>query len=152
MGRKTTLILGVGNLLLGDEGVGVHVAQQLLQMPLPGSVEVVDGGTLGFELLPYLEGRERVFIVDALLADAEAGSLLRFDEGDADWQWQQAYSVHQGGLRDLLAAAKRLLSPPQIVIFGIVPHEINHLAIGLSQKVYRQMPVILSTLLQALRE
>lgn len=145
---KDILILGVGNLLLGDEGVGVHVAQQLLQTPLPADVEVIDGGTIGFELLPYVEGKRRVLIVDAIHADAEPGTLFRFHADDAELEWSLTYSPHQSGLRELVDAIRLLTPAPEILIFGIVPAETHCLAIGLSHPVHRRLPGILTAILE----
>lgn len=149
--KKDVLILGVGNLLLGDEGVGVHVAQQLLQLPLPGNVEVLDGGTVGYELLPYLEGKAQVILVDAVHADCEPGTLLRFDEADAELQWPLSYSSHQSGLRELLNGAKMLVPPPEIVVYGIVPRDMYRLTIGLSREVHRRIPAILSVIMDEIQ-
>jgi hydrogenase maturation protease len=146
--KKDVLILGVGNLLLGDEGVGVHVAQQLLQMPLPANVEVVDGGTIGFELLPYAEGKKKIVIVDAIHADAEPGTLFRFNAQDAELEWSLTYSPHQSGLRELLDAMKSLPSAPEVFVFGIVPAETHRLTIGLSRTVHRRVPGILEEILE----
>ncbi len=148
MSEKKILVLGVGNLLLGDEGVGVHVAHELQGMQLSPDVEVVDGGTTGYELLPYLEGREKVIIVDAFHAEGEAGEAYRFSLAKAQLQWASTYSPHQSGLRELLDAAKLLIPPPEIVVFGIVPEEINTMIIGLSRQVHKRMPEILSAVLK----
>ncbi len=146
--KKDVLVLGVGNVLLGDEGAGVHVARQLRQMPVPSNVEVVDGGTIGFELLPYADGKKKIVIVDAIHADAEPGTLFRFRGLEAEWQWAPAYSPHQSGLRELLEAMRHLTPAPEIVIFGIVPAETRCLAIGLSQPVQRRLSAIVSAILE----
>ncbi|MEE9514451.1 MAG: hydrogenase maturation protease, partial [Candidatus Brocadiales bacterium] len=82
---KKVLILGVGNILLGDEGVGVRVVEKIRnEHTLPDDVEVMDGGTLGLTLIPYLEGREAVFIVDAVDRGGRPGELYRIDGDDMD--------------------------------------------------------------------
>ncbi len=148
---KKTLVLGVGNLLLGDEGIGVHVAHELQEMQLSPDVEVIDGGTTGYELLPYLEGREKVIIVDALHTEGEAGEAYRFRLAEAQLQWASTYSPHQSGLHELLDAAKLLMPSSEIVVFGIVPEEINTMIIGLSRQVHKRMPEILSAVLQEIQ-
>ena len=62
MASKNILILGLGNILLGDEGVGVRVIEQLLTHPLPEEIEVIDGGTAGYELINFFEGKEKIII------------------------------------------------------------------------------------------
>jgi len=151
MDQKTILVLGIGNLLLGDEGVGVHAAHQLLETSLPPEVEVIDGGTVGFELLPYLQGKEKVIIIDALHTEAEAGEVFRFDAGELRMRRDAPFSPHQCGLRELLGASATLVPPPRVVVIGVVPEEINFLTIGLSRKVHRQMPTILSAILEEIK-
>ena len=100
--ERHTLVLGVGNLLLSDEGVGVHVVHRLRQSRLPVHVEVIDGGTAGFELTGHLRGRRKVVIVDAVEADARPGTIFRFKPGEAGLRWRQPLSAHQVGLRGII--------------------------------------------------
>ncbi len=94
MTEKSVLVLGVGNLLLADEGVGVHVAQRLLKMPMPPEIEVIDGGTGGFELIEHFRGKKEVIIVDALKADADPGTVIQFTPDDIALQWHSSFSAH----------------------------------------------------------
>ncbi len=73
--ENKTLILGIGNYLMGDEGVGVHTALQLQELDLPDYVEVVDGGTGGFHLLEYFENHEHVILIDATLGGEQPGQI-----------------------------------------------------------------------------
>jgi hydrogenase maturation protease len=130
-----TLVIGVGNALLSDEGVGVHVARRLQSMPLPPDVEVIDGGTEGYELIRFLRGRTRVVIVDCLLADEPPGTLIRATPDELDLQWTPCYSTHQSGLREFLQGVRSLPSTPAIVIMGIVPAEAGVIGTTLSTAV-----------------
>jgi len=76
------VILGVGNLLLSDEGVGVHVANKLMEMDLPAGVEVIEGGTDGFRLMNVVTGADRLIVVDAVKGESPPGSIYRFDIND----------------------------------------------------------------------
>ncbi|MFH0990150.1 MAG: hydrogenase maturation protease [bacterium] len=129
-----TLILGVGNLLLGDEGIGIHVARQLQSMPLPPTVEVLDGGTGGFELLDFCRNRDKIIIVDAMMADEEPGSIIRATPEELELRWHSPRSAHFGGLRELLDALKLETPVPEIIILGIVPAIIDQLTMELSPK------------------
>ena len=79
---KHIVVLGVGNILLSDEGVGVHVANKLMEMNLPSGVEVVEGGTDGFGLMNVVVGADRLIVVDAVKGGAPPGSIYRFDIKD----------------------------------------------------------------------
>jgi hydrogenase maturation protease len=123
VGTGTTLVLGLGNLLRRDEGLGIRALWLLEQhYVLPESVQIVDGGTLGLELLAYVEGAERMIVLDAAVTDGPPGSLicLRGDEVPAFLGIRT--SPHEIGLADLLAVSRlRGTSPPEIVVFGMQP-------------------------------
>ncbi len=121
MDEVHTLVLGVGNLLLGDEGVGVHVARRLLQSPLPPGVEVVDGGTAGFELIRFCAGKKRIIIIDALLGDAEPGSIVRCTPAELHLAPEAPSTAHGVDLKDLLRQVQAFSPKPDVVIFGIIP-------------------------------
>ncbi len=76
--RHPVLVLGIGNILLRDEGVGVRVIEKLQLMDLPDGVEVVDGGTAGADLLDVIAEREKVIVIDATDVNAEPGGIVRF--------------------------------------------------------------------------
>ena len=118
-----TLVLGLGNILLQDEGVGVRAVQRLAaQANLPKEVQTLDGGTRGLDLLPYLTGVNNLLILDAVEANRSPGSLVRL-EGDAiHAALKIKTSMHQVGLQELLAVSKfRGTLPKRIVLWGIQP-------------------------------
>ena len=117
-----TLVLGLGNILLGDEGVGVRVIERLLeQVEFPEEVQVLDGGTLGLDLLPYLEGAARLLVVDAAQARKPAGTLVRLTGREIPiFLDASKVSPHQEGLQDLLAvAALKGYLPEELVFLGV---------------------------------
>ena len=117
-----TLVLGLGNILLGDEGVGVRVIERLLeQVEFPEEVQVLDGGTLGLDLLPYLEGAARLLVVDAAQARKPAGTLVRLTGREIPiFLDASTVSPHQEGLQDLLAvAALKGYLPEEVVFLGV---------------------------------
>ena len=120
---KPVLILGLGNPLQGDDGVGCRVAQELEGHTLPDEVEVMDGGTPGVGLLNLFEGRQRVIIVDAAEMGQAAGSVVRFRPEDVTLTGSaQRFSLHRSGVADALALASELkLALPEIVVFGVQP-------------------------------
>jgi len=122
-----TLVLGVGNKLMSDEGVGVHVIERLAEKyKLPEEVQVLDGGTLGLDLLYYLEGIENLLIVDAAETGKEAGTMVRLQDDEVPAFMSIKISPHQMGVPDMLAAAKMMdRYPKRLVLWGIQPQLIT---------------------------
>jgi hydrogenase maturation protease len=146
--NKQTLILGLGNLLLSDEGVGVHVAQLLLRMELPSDVEVVDGGTGGFELIEHVRGKSKVVIIDCFRADAKPGSIARLTLDEVSLDQPPPFSVHEGGIQELLLPIQKLTPTPEVVLLGIVPAVVDQPGMVLSAEIESQMPKIVSAVLE----
>ncbi len=148
-----TLIIGVGNLLLSDEGVGIHVAQRLLrEYQLPEEILVLDGGTLGLDLLYYLEGIENLLMIDAVLMNKEPGSLMRMVDEEVPSYMTFKMSPHHIGIPDMLFAAKlKGLYPPNVVLWGVQP-EIVDIGLDLSESVAKQVDPLLDHILEELEQ
>jgi hydrogenase maturation protease len=120
---KTTLI-GLGNILMQDEGIGVHAVKAVQERFLvPPELEIVDGGTAGLNLLPFLEGRDRVLFVDAVDFGQEPGFMgeLANDAIPALFGKNKS-SLHHVGLAEVLALARLLeILPQEICLIGIQP-------------------------------
>jgi hydrogenase maturation protease len=134
--RVPLLILGLGNVLLGDDGVGsAAVARLRDEYDYPGDVHVLDGGTLGLALLPYVEEAEAVILVDAIQDDGPAGTFVRLDGDDVAPAVATRLSPHQVGVADLLDGARwRDRYPGRVALLGLVPESID-LGVGLSAPV-----------------
>jgi hydrogenase maturation protease len=128
LGMKKTLILGIGNVLLSDDGAGVHVARLLAQR-LAGcdEVEVIDGGTLSFTLAPLIAGCARLIVLDATELQREPGTVRTFVGGEFDnLLGRQRLTVHEIGLRDVLAISELAGElPPQRALVGIQPASLS---------------------------
>jgi hydrogenase maturation protease len=136
------LVLGIGNILLQDEGIGVRVIEYLqTNKRLPGGVELVDGGTAGADLIDVLADRQLVIIVDAVDFDAPAGTILRITPND----WlprDNALSLHDLDIPQTLAMTRLLgCAPEKVVCFGIVPQTINP-GMTMSHKMTALIPLI----------
>lgn len=118
-----TLVLGLGNLLLADEGVGVHVAQALQQRGFDETVSVIDAGTAVLDALPQIEAAERIIVVDACMGDAKPGTVycLKVDECDDK---PFIGSVHGFDLKYVMALASRT-SLPEVTVIGVQPERIT---------------------------
>lgn len=121
------LVLGLGNILLSDEGVGVRVIESLMERHrLPDNVEVIDGGTSGMDLLNTIAGRDHLIVCDAIKADADPGSVLRLAGDEVPAFFQTKMSPHQLGLCDVLATLKLIDEmPAEITLIGIVPEDLS---------------------------
>ena len=119
------LVLGVGNILMGDEGIGVRVIESLKDCRIPEGVELFDGGTASLELLSVFSNRKKLIVVDAVKGDQEPGTVYRFNFDDLTYQKEFATSLHQIGIIDTLSQARILdCLPEEVVIIGIEPARI----------------------------
>ena len=118
-----TVIIGLGNPLRGDDGVGVRVAQVLAMKDLPSGVEVVDGGTQGLGIVHLMEGHQRAVLVDAAEIGEAPGQFIRFTLDEARPTGEDEHlSVHGAGLREALLLAEALKTlPDKVIIFGVQP-------------------------------
>lgn len=119
-----TLILGAGNLLLSDEGFGVHFIQYLQQhYRFPEDVELYDGGTLGIMVTHMLEDADHVYLVDVIDAKGEAGDINRYEKDDFMLgRLPIKLSPHQIGIQEVLALSElRDRCPDKISLFGVIP-------------------------------
>lgn len=136
------LILGLGNLLMGDEGLGVHFARAMEEEVLPENVTVLDGGTGGFHLMSYLEDYPAIIAVDATLDERPAGTL-RLIEPRFSKDFPRSLSTHDIGLRDLIEGLQILGKMPKIYLFVVSIETIQPLYIGLSPKVEAVIPELI---------
>ena len=137
--QKSTLILGIGNILMGDEGVGVHLANALQNEKLPPDVTVIDGGTGGFHLLEFFETHDHVIMVDATLDDNNIGTIRLIKPRFAS-DFPPAMSTHDIGLRDLVTTLQLLDKMPEIDLFVVSIKSLQQQSISLSPEVQNSLP------------
>ncbi|MGA9753686.1 MAG: HyaD/HybD family hydrogenase maturation endopeptidase [Desulfobaccales bacterium] len=149
---KLTLI-GLGNLLLRDEGIGIHAIRALeARYLMPPGLEIVDGGTAGLDLLPYIEGRDRVIFVDAVNFRKEPGCIGVLENQEIPALFTSKDSLHHLGLIDVLAAAQLLdVAPREICLIGIQPHIIET-GLELSELLQAILPLLLACILAKLQD
>ena len=149
----SALILGVGNILLGDEGIGIRVVEELEnRFSFPEEVMLLDGGTAGIELLRYIEGRDLLILIDAMRAGLAPGTVFKVEGEDVPKRFMTKISPHQIGLSDLLAAG--ILSdmiPKQLVLFGVEP-ECLETGITISAVVEASLEKIIGAILEELEK
>jgi hydrogenase maturation protease len=151
--KPPRLILGVGNLLLRDEGVGVHVISALRDRELPDDVELCDGGTASFDLLDTLAGRRQVIIIDAVRTGSDPGTIFRFTPEDISVSREQITSLHQVGLLETLDLVDHLLdfAPERVIILGIEPKEIGW-GLELSAEIEAALPKVIELIMSELEK
>ena len=139
--QNKILILGIGNYLMGDEGVGVHVANRLQKEKLPG-VDIVDGGTGGFHLLGYFEDYETIILVDATLDNNPNGTIRLIKPRFAE-DFPKAMSTHDIGLRDLVCALQLLGKMPTIHLFVVSIESLQQQGIELTDEIEKVIPELI---------
>lgn len=143
-GVERVLVLGVGNLLMGDEGVGVHVLRRLEQeTPLPG-VRLLDGGTGGINLLVEFGGADDIVMIDATRDGRPAGTIT-FLQPLCVGELPRGLGAHDFGLRDLFAAAALLGQMPRIHLYTISVREVKPMCTALSPMVEAAVPEVVHT-------
>ncbi|MHC4084812.1 MAG: hydrogenase maturation protease [Planctomycetota bacterium] len=150
--RLPILVLGIGNILLRDEGVGVRVIEQMQKMHLPDDVELVDGGTAGADLLDVLAERKKVIVIDAVQADCEPGTVIRFSADDLTQPDRVGISLHELGLGGALKMTKQLgCEPKEVVVFGIKPLDIS-CGLELSEEITAAVPKVVELVLAEIKK
>ena len=145
------VILGVGNLLLSDEGVGVHVAHELMKLELPPEVSVVEGGTDGFRLLNVITEADRVIVIDAVRSGADPGSVYRFDVNDVrSVPPGFMTSVHQVGILEVIELSGLIGKTPRTTVIGVEPRSLE-MGMELSPEVKEKIPRIIELVLEEVR-
>ena len=150
MAKKKTVIIGIGNLILKDEGLGVHVVRELEDRELPPGVELIDGGTATMELLPVIHEAERIIVIDAMKAGGEPGTIYRVSPEDLVCETQRPLSLHQVGLLEVLGMAKQLGDHVEVAIIGVEPKEISY-GMELSPEVEATVPKVINAVFEELR-
>jgi hydrogenase maturation protease len=141
--KKRVVVLGVGNLLLGDEGVGIHLINKLRNEPFPSSVAIIDGGTAGIDLLFFLEDADYVVIIDCMEGNAEPGTIFRLPADELIFkELGNIASLHEVGLLEMLFIAKKTGKLPPAVIYGVQPKTVT-LSDQLSPEVNSSIPRLL---------
>jgi len=152
--HSVILILGLGNPLRKDDGIGPRVIKELNRRELPEGVTTTDGGTGGLDILRIIEGWTKVVVVDAADVDGGRGEIrpgefVRFTPKEAQLiESADAFSLHHAGLAEALALARALEQPlPSMVVFGVQPKEVGW-GEGLSAEVEVRLPGLVDAIIE----
>jgi hydrogenase maturation protease len=146
------LVLGIGNVLLTDEGIGVRALNELeRRYTFPENVELLDGGTAGIELLRHIRKRDYLIIIDAMKFNQEPGTVTRVEGNDVPAAFRTRISPHQLGLSDLLAAAMLTDElPPNLVLYGVEPENLD-IGLDLTDTVEASVEKLTEAIIEELR-
>ncbi len=124
MEKKYLTLLGLGNILLTDEGFGVHFTQMIDEKyRFPENVSIVDGGTLGYSLLDTISGTQNLIVIDTIKTDDTPGSIYRFNKEEMQLNMPEPTSAHEVEFFDVLNQADLIGDSPETVFLCIVPYE-----------------------------
>ncbi|MBI3752535.1 MAG: HyaD/HybD family hydrogenase maturation endopeptidase [Deltaproteobacteria bacterium] len=146
-------VLGLGNILLQDEGIGVHALEALRKdYSFPKNVRLIDGGTMGLDLLAFIEGMDKALIIDAVNIQKEPGTIVTIEDEDIPSFLSAKLSVHQIAFPDVLSALKLLgTMPAKMTLVGIQPQSIET-GLNMSEAVKKNFDRLIETVIQRLDE
>ncbi len=147
--QDKNIVIGIGNLLFYDDGVGVIAVNYLKKnFEFKPELELLDGGTLGFNLAEYFLDYDNVFIIDAISTDEEAGSIYKIPSDELLGSGSYKKTAHEVEVVQMLEACELHEKKVNITIFGIVPEDINSVKIGLSKILQSKFDIFIKTLIE----
>lgn len=152
--NSSVLVIGLGNILLTDEGIGVHAASALKKRYsfAPEVVEVIDGGTMGLDLLPLFEGRDKIMIIDAVDFGKEPGYIGIISNDEIPSALKTKLSVHHIGLSDVLYAAKLMgIMPSDVCLVGIQPKSLD-VGLDMTDGIKEKIDILIDLTIGKLKE
>jgi hydrogenase maturation protease len=146
------LILGVGNLLLKDDGFGVHLINALQDTAFPQNVKVMEAGTVSHQLIPLLHEIDHLIVVDVVEANDTPGSVFRFSPDDMKFATEQQVSLHQISLVDVLHMAELTGKKPKTIIIGVQPKDVSSWSLELSDELKAVIPKVKDLVFEELKK
>jgi hydrogenase maturation protease len=141
------LIVGIGNMVCRDEGIGVHVIQEMEDMELPGHVQLLDIGTSTMDLISHLEGVKKLIVIDAMNLGGAPGEIHKCKPEDLMSKGEESISLHEVDLLETLTTAKKMGKEIDTVIIGVEPKVIDW-GVELSEEVKQKIPAIIEAVLK----
>ncbi len=146
-------ILGIGNILLSDEGVGVHAVNAIKKKySFSPEIDIIDGGTMGLDLLPIFQTQDKILIIDAVDFNKEPGYVGTLEGSNIPSVLNAKLSVHHIGFSDLLFAAKLMReTPPEVYLVGIQPKSLD-VGLDMTEEIRVKLDSIIDLTIQKLKE
>ncbi|WP_028577452.1 HyaD/HybD family hydrogenase maturation endopeptidase [Desulfomicrobium escambiense] len=149
MADKRILVLGVGNILFTDEGIGVRCIERMQQdFTFSDNVSLLDGGTLGTKLMGSILESDYLIVCDAVLCGDEPGSVYRLMGEDLRKSLAFRDSMHQTDLVDTLGMCELVGNRPEAIVIGMEPFDYHTMALELSETADRAMPVMIESVVR----
>ncbi len=145
------LVLGVGNLVLNDEGIGIHIVKTLNNLSLPPGVDVLDGGTGGLSILGTLQQYRQLILIDATLDGNPAGTIRRLSPRYSR-DYPKPLSAHEIGLKEMIDAMLLLGDAPHIELLAISVGNCSQLGMELSPEVQRAVPQVVQLVFEIIND
>ncbi len=149
---QQVLILGVGNILLRDDGFGVHLINDLSGIDFPNNIRLIEAGTVSHQLIPLLHEIDYLIVIDVVEAGDTPGSLFRFSPDDMKFTQEQQVSLHQISLIDVLHMAELTGRKPKTVIIGVQPKDVTSWSLELSDELQAVIPKVKELIFQELKK
>lgn len=151
--ENSIVVLGVGNILLTDEGLGVHVVEDLkANYTFTPQISLIDGGTMGMELLTYMRGMKKILLIDAVNGGEAPGTIYEFPHRELEQYFTDHISVHEVGMQDILRIRAIQENPLEdAIVIGVEPESLD-VGFEPSAPVQKALPEIKERVLRVLRE
>ena len=151
--ENSIVVLGVGNILLTDEGLGVHVVEDLkANYTFTPQISLIDGGTMGMELLTYMRGMKKILLIDAVNSGEAPGTIYEFPHRELEQYFTDHISVHEVGMQDILRIRAIQENPLEdAIVIGVEPESLD-VGFEPSAPVQKALPEVKERVLRVLRE
>lgn len=151
--ENSIVVLGVGNILLTDEGLGVHVVEDLkANYTFTPQISLIDGGTMGMELLTYMRGMKKILLIDAVNGGEAPGTIYEFPHRELEQYFTDHISVHEVGMQDILRIRAIQENPLEdAIVIGVEPESLD-VGFEPSAPVQKALPEVKERVLRVLRE
>lgn len=151
--ENSIVVLGVGNILLTDEGLGVHVVEDLkANYNFTPHISLIDGGTMGMELLTYMRGMKKILLIDAVNGGEAPGTIYEFPHRELEQYFTDHISVHEVGMQDILRIRAIQENPLEdAIVIGVEPESLE-VGFEPSEPVQRALPEVKDRVLRVLRD
>jgi len=147
------IVIGIGNILFCDDGVGVFASKYLNEnFSFKPELEIIDGGTLGFNLAEYFLNYDNVFIVDTVSIDDEAGEVYKIPSDELLGTTKYKNTAHEVEVVQMLEASELHDKKAHVTVFGVVPKDINTVHIGLSKDLESKFDLLIGSLVKNIEE
>jgi hydrogenase maturation protease len=148
--KEKILILGIGNPLFQDDGVGPYIIKELRSYPLPKNIYLQDGGTGGFGLVHYFQEYDNIIVIDAVDMNTDAGTIRKIKPEQIKGKTKMQWSLHQTSFSQIIELAEKLGKSPNITIFGVQPRNSREFG-ELSPEVKISISALIIRILEELR-